>query len=461
MDFFNDGNDLCVVSKDLSRKITNCNKKFLDFYGKSKDDVIGKTINELRPDEKYGHLYKKFDIMLSLGKPCIAIHPGVDLEGNLTYYWGTGEIKSGLDGSILGYKVFFYGTGENNLFSLVPLIEFINGKYICDHANIGKSLFEGLFRTEESYVFFFLIRGWSMAAISNRLDISLTRVQELTEIVFLKMGVNNIDELYDIAARKDMLCNVPQDLLVKKHTKSISHNNSSKAHYWQYATKIQKIYKMLLCENDEISSFSYANFFEDNSAILLSTHPDQIEESIRNMLTGSYTIIDDLYKGRPYFNKKEFFAYIKTDVEKNSPKCLLMLCLHHGDWIEVSCFGAKNEVSARRLLENEQIRLVNFIHSFLGQAEPIIKEANSNKILLSPDTAIAKVSRKAINEQVISPREFDVLRLLSRSKPPKVISKILTISEHTVNFHIKSMKEKFNLATRNELTELYWSVMDN
>ena len=40
MDFFNKGLDVCAVSKDIDRKIVNCNQKFLDFLGKTKEEVM-------------------------------------------------------------------------------------------------------------------------------------------------------------------------------------------------------------------------------------------------------------------------------------------------------------------------------------------------------------------------------------------------------------------------------------
>jgi DNA-binding NarL/FixJ family response regulator len=50
----------------------------------------------------------------------------------------------------------------------------------------------------------------------------------------------------------------------------------------------------------------------------------------------------------------------------------------------------------------------------------------------------------------LSARERDVLRLLARGLPNKLIAQELFISEHTVKFHIRSILDKLNATNRTE-----------
>jgi NarL family two-component system response regulator YdfI len=53
-------------------------------------------------------------------------------------------------------------------------------------------------------------------------------------------------------------------------------------------------------------------------------------------------------------------------------------------------------------------------------------------------------------QQPLSPREIEVLRLLSDGQGNKAIAWKLSISEHTVKFHVASLFSKLNVSTRTE-----------
>ena len=450
MDFFNSGMDPCVVLKDIHRKIVNCNQQFLDFYEKCKEEVLGKTIDELRPNERFAHLYKKYDEMALKGKTFTAYHPGFNVGGKATFYHGITEILADLDGTITGVKISFYDTGKDNLLSIIPSIEFINGKFECDHANVGKALFEGLFRTIESYVFYYLVRGWAIEAIANKLDISVSRAQEIKEMVLLKMEVSDVDALFEKAARRDMLCNVPKDLLYKppKNMLSIDSKGTNK-HYQEYGFDIQKIFLMLVKENDPIKSFSYINLYPDNTAVLLSTHPDRIEEGIKDRSSGSFAMIDALAKEK---DRADYFCYTK----EHNGRIILMLCFHHGEWIEVCCFGIENAEVAENLLAKEKLRLLSFVHGFLGYAKKIIKSARKDKILLEGRAPSSPVCRTIVGSDMLSPREFEVMELLVRNMSLKSISRKLDVTSETTKEYIKRIKNKLGISSVSEIAENYW-----
>ena len=455
MDFFNGGNNPCIVSKDLARRIVNCNQQFLDFYGKTKNEVIGKTIEELRPNERFGYLYKKHDKMILAGKTFTAYHPGVSVDGRITFYHAISEIKAELDGTMSGFKLSFYDTGKDSLFSLIPSIEFTTGKYECDYANVGKSLFDGIFRTIESYLFYYLVRGWDIPAIAKKLDIDLARAEEVKEMVFGKMGVDNVDDLFDVAARQDMLCNVPKDLLYKKPKPTIREDKQDKkAHYLQYASEIKKIVDMSIQSTQPLLSFTYGNVFVDNSAILLTTHPELMQKSIEDKTAADFQMLDEIFKAQQVTSGGEkTFSYIKKQ-RGAKPQSGIMLGHHHGDSIEIFSFGFEDV--CEKTLKKEHLSLVKFCHTFMGHAKTIIDVARKDKICLVGARSTKAISRNFLDMRLLTARETEVMELLVRSMPIKLIAKKLDIAPNTVKDHSKRLKEKLNVTSIPELSEKYW-----
>ena len=454
MDFFDGGHAPCIVSKDLKRCITHCNQKFLDFYGKTKDEVIGKTIEELRPNDRFEYLYKKYDEMILEGKTFTAYHPGYSLDGRATFYHGISEIKADLDGTISGFKISFYDTGKDSLLSLIPSIEFINGKHECGYANVGKSLFEGLFRTIESYLFYYLLRGWDIIAIAKKLDINLSRAEEVKEMVLGKMDVDNVDDLFDGAVRKDMLCNVPQDLLYKKPKPTISEDGQDKqAHYLQYAPEINKIVDMAFESRQPLVSFTYGNIFAGNSAVLLTTHPELVSKAIEDKTAADFQMLDDIFQQQRGASGEKTFSYIKKNTGDNA-HAGIMLGYHHGDWIEAFSFGFEDV--SEEALQKEHLSLIKFCHTFMGHAKTIIDAARKDKICFDGTRSTTMISRNSLDLKMLSPREIEVMELLVRTSTSKIIARKLNLSPGTVNEYSRRIKKKFNVETLPELSDKYW-----
>ena len=454
MDFFNKGLDVCAVSKDIDRKIINCNQKFLDFLGKTKEEVIGKTTAELRPDEHFAYLYKKNEEMVLAGKMFTSYSP-VKVDGRITFFHGVAEIKADLDGTINGFKLSFYDTGKDSLLSLIPSIEFINGKYECSYANVGKSLFEGLFRTTESYVFYYLVRGWSIEAVAKKMNISVFRAQEIEDIVYAKMKAKNVDELFYKAARQDMLCNVPQDLLYKKPNPAVSENDQDKqAHYLDYAPEIKKIVHMAFESGQPLVAFTYGHIFADNSAVLLTTHPALAAKAVKDKTAADFQMLDEIFKAQQETSGEEkTFSYIKKQTGETAHSGI-MLGHHHGDSIEIFSFGFEDVSEAT--LEREHLSLIKFCHTFMGHAKDIIAEAKKRKIFLDSACETAFISRNIMDLKLLSPRETEVMMLMVRGRKIKPIARILGLSDSSVSEYSRRIKEKLGVSTCDELSEKYW-----
>nr|WP_228035594.1 response regulator transcription factor [Oculatella sp. LEGE 06141] len=63
-------------------------------------------------------------------------------------------------------------------------------------------------------------------------------------------------------------------------------------------------------------------------------------------------------------------------------------------------------------------------------------------------------SLPASPSQVLTPREIEVLGMLAEGLGNKAIAKRLSISEHTVKFHISSIFTKFGVSSRTEAVML-------
>ncbi len=73
---------------------------------------------------------------------------------------------------------------------------------------------------------------------------------------------------------------------------------------------------------------------------------------------------------------------------------------------------------------------------------------------LMPAVASALRVRDPLPNQVLTPREIEVLRMLGEGLGNKMVADRLGISEHTVKFHISSIFTKLDASTRTEAVTL-------
>lgn len=87
---------------------------------------------------------------------------------------------------------------------------------------------------------------------------------------------------------------------------------------------------------------------------------------------------------------------------------------------------------------------------------------NSVAELAAGDIVISRVARRLVTEElarashgnssqslrVLTPRELAILRLISRGESNKKIARELTISEHTVRAHVRTIMRKLEVANR-------------
>jgi len=77
-----------------------------------------------------------------------------------------------------------------------------------------------------------------------------------------------------------------------------------------------------------------------------------------------------------------------------------------------------------------------------------IREVHAGKYFLPPEVAAKLASRQPAVE--LTPRELEVLRLISEGKSNKVIGVSLSIAEVTVKSHVRAVFAKLNVLSRTE-----------
>ncbi len=95
------------------------------------------------------------------------------------------------------------------------------------------------------------------------------------------------------------------------------------------------------------------------------------------------------------------------------------------------------------------------IHS--NAVEALLNELREADLAASPDEADDNDETSPSQADLIeplSPRELDVLRLMTRGLPNKQIAAELFITEHTVKFHIRAILGKLGAANRTEAVTL-------
>ena len=77
--------------------------------------------------------------------------------------------------------------------------------------------------------------------------------------------------------------------------------------------------------------------------------------------------------------------------------------------------------------------------------------SQANNDALTMNNEEYPLSQEDLKDLGITPRQYEVLQLLSKGLTYKEIGKELFVSENTVKFHCKALYKKFGINSRNEL----------
>lgn len=72
---------------------------------------------------------------------------------------------------------------------------------------------------------------------------------------------------------------------------------------------------------------------------------------------------------------------------------------------------------------------------------------------------VKPAKRIMIEKSIITPREYECLGLLARGCTMKTAAKKLAISPRTVEQHLRNIKEKLGLRTKNQLVEAWYEIV--
>ncbi len=85
-----------------------------------------------------------------------------------------------------------------------------------------------------------------------------------------------------------------------------------------------------------------------------------------------------------------------------------------------------------------------------GEGLVALHPAVARLLVPAADAAPTSLIPSASEQEALTPREIEVLKLLSEGLGNKAISRKLSISEHTVKFHVGSIMAKMGAASRTE-----------
>jgi DNA-binding NarL/FixJ family response regulator len=128
---------------------------------------------------------------------------------------------------------------------------------------------------------------------------------------------------------------------------------------------------------------------------------------------------------------------------------VVLLCDANDRWVRDALHAGVRGVLARDAAAGEIIAAVLAAGNGL-----VVLSAAALPALLPPEPAQVGAAAPAGRVEPLTPRELEVLRLLSEGLGNKVISRRLHISEHTVKFHVGAIMMKLGAGSRTEAVTL-------
>ena len=92
----------------------------------------------------------------------------------------------------------------------------------------------------------------------------------------------------------------------------------------------------------------------------------------------------------------------------------------------------------------------SLVAAIRAAAAGLVVVAPQTVLALGPVASEARWTSEVHDDSRLTPRERDVLRLLAAGTGNKSIARKLSISEHTVKFHVASILSKLNVGSRTE-----------
>ncbi|HCF28586.1 MAG TPA: DNA-binding response regulator [Cyanobacteria bacterium UBA11049] len=120
-----------------------------------------------------------------------------------------------------------------------------------------------------------------------------------------------------------------------------------------------------------------------------------------------------------------------------------------GDWITEALRLGVRAVLPRRATAEEILQAV-----VAAAAGLVVLHPDAIDLLLPVLSSVTQPVHEATLVQALTPREIEVLGMLAEGLGNKAIARRLSISEHTVKFHVSSIFTKLNARSRTEAVTL-------
>jgi DNA-binding NarL/FixJ family response regulator len=120
-----------------------------------------------------------------------------------------------------------------------------------------------------------------------------------------------------------------------------------------------------------------------------------------------------------------------------------------GDWITEALRLGVRAVLPRRATAEEILQAV-----VAAAAGLVVLHPDAIDLLLPVLSSVTQPVDEASLVQALTPREIEVLGMLAEGLGNKAIARRLSISEHTVKFHVSSIFTKLNARSRTEAVTL-------
>lgn len=127
-----------------------------------------------------------------------------------------------------------------------------------------------------------------------------------------------------------------------------------------------------------------------------------------------------------------------------APPCVCLTDRPHATWIREHLGGALRGVLP---LDAEPPEILAAIEA---AAAGLTSLPSEEVVSLLDGRAQAEAFRPPEGARALSPREVEVLQMIAEGLPNKMIAGRLSISEHTVKFHVASILEKLGAESRTE-----------
>lgn len=254
------------------------------------------------------------------------------------------------------------------------------------------------------------------------------------------------------------------------------------------ADEVNKICHSLF-KNTPINYFDYARFYDSGELMYLGVSPDFLTKAyVRDLMPSKeeLSLIDGsglkvsflshympIPPGADEVNPGKYNEIIACAAECGIYHRLYFI-ERHSDYYRTCGFGVKSNVgTVFNFYINYMANMQKFIKHFESKARNLMLKANeTSQIILpnyhkrilqnyqEPDSAVNKIiSDFSTEDAQLTIREKECLSLIAQGYTMKSAAKKMNISHRTVEQHLRNVKDKLGINTKNQLVEIWHELI--